>query len=74
MLADSGPPFSHTLDKIGNKEIGLLLHGSSKSPSLKVGDTSAIFQSLGKVQVVLKEEFIMEVIEGIIPGAESLIA
>ena len=64
----------HTLDKIGNKEIGLLLPGFSKSPSFKVGDTSAIFQSLGKVQVVLKEEFIMEVIEGIIPGAEPLIA
>ena len=64
----------HTLDKIGNKEIGLLLPGFSKSPSFKAGDTSAIFQSLGKVQVVLKEEFIMEVIEGIIPGAEPLIA
>ena len=65
---------SHTLDNIGNKEIGLLLPGSSKSPSFKIDDTSAIFQSLGKVQVVLKEEFIMAVIEGIIPGTESLIA
>ena len=65
---------SHTLDNIGNKEIGLLLPGSSKSPSFKTGDTSAIFQSLGIVPVVLKEEFIMVVIEGIIPGAESLIA
>ena len=65
---------SHTLDNIGNKEIGLLLPGSSKSPFFKSDDTSTIFQSLGKVQVVLKEEFIMAVIEGIIPGTESLIA
>ena len=49
--------FSHTLDKIGNKEIGLLFPGSSKSPSFKIGDTSRIRQVL-----VVKEEFIIAAI------------
>ena len=60
--------FSHTLDKIGNKEIGLLFPGSSKSPSFKIGDTS-------RIQVlVVKEEFIIAATEGIIimTGTNSL--
>ena len=60
--------FLHTLDKIGNKEIGLLFPGSSKSPSFKIGDTS-------RIQVlVVKEEFIIAAIEGIIiiTGTKSL--
>ena len=52
--------FSHALDKIGNKEIGQLFPGSSKLPSFKIGDTS-------RIQVlVVKEEFIIAAIEGII--------
>ena len=59
----------HTLDKIGNKEIGLLFPGSSKSPSFKIGDTSRICQVL-----VVKEEFTIAAIEGIIiiTGTKSL--
>ena len=63
--------FSHTLERIHNKEIGLLLPASSKSPSFKIGDTSAIFQSSGNV-LVISEVFIIEVMEGMITGAESL--
>ena len=40
---------SHIFDKIGNSEIDLLLFACSWSPSLGIGDTSAIFQTLGKV-------------------------
>ena len=57
VFTDSKATFSHTLDKTGNKEIGLLFPGSSKSPPLKIGDTSRIHQVL-----VVKEEFIIAAI------------
>lgn len=39
---------SHTLDRIGSKEIGLSLEGSLKFLSLGIGMTSAVFQTFGK--------------------------
>lgn len=36
--------FSNILDMIGNKDIGRKLFGSSKSPVLSIGTTSACFR------------------------------
>ena len=58
-IDSEGHLFAH-FNKIGNKEIGLLYNGSSKSPSFKIGDTSRIGQVL-----VVKEEFTIAAIEGI---------
>ena len=65
-----GRLFAH-LKNNGNIEIGSLSPAPSKLPSFKIGVTSAVFQSLGKVLVVT-EAFIIEVIEEIITGIESL--
>ena len=41
--------FSATLDSTGRSEIGLLLSGTSWSPFLRWGTTSAFFQARGKM-------------------------
>ena len=40
---------SHTLDKIGCSDIGLVFAGSSLSPDLRIGTMSAFFHGSGKV-------------------------
>ena len=63
---------SHTLERTGRREIGLLLLACSLSPSFRMGITSAIFQALGKI-LLTNELFMMEVIHGAITGRQSLI-
>ena len=46
------PILLHILNRMGWREMGLLLFGSSWSPSFKIGETSAIFQARGKMPLV----------------------
>ena len=62
---------SQTLDNTGNSDIGLLLFGTSSSPSLGMGVTTAIFHIFGKV-ALSKVALIIEVIEGNMAGRQSL--
>ena len=62
--------FSHAFDRIGKSEIGLLLLTTLWSPSFGIGHTSAVSQTLGKTPQ-LNELFIIEVINGMITGANS---
>lgn len=52
--------------------MGLLLLGSSWSPSFKISEISAIFQACGKILLV-NEAIIIDVISGRIVGRLSLI-
>ena len=61
---------SHTLDKIGSSDIGLVFAGSSLSPDLRIGTISAFFHGSGKVLKV-KELLIRLVIMGAITGELS---
>lgn len=63
---------SRTLERAVRREIGQLLFGSSRSPSLMFGTISALFHSLGKEQHS-KELFTMSVIEVRICGRHCLI-
>ena len=62
---------SQTLDNTGNSDIGLLLFGTSSSPSLGIGVTTAIFHIFGKI-ALSKVALIIEVIEGNMAGRQSL--
>ena len=55
--------FSHTLEKVGSSETGLLLLGFSWSPSFGIGVTSAIFQRKRNVPVT-KDALIIDVSVG----------
>ena len=61
---------SHTFERMGKREIGLLLLGSSWFPSFRIGDYN--FQDRGKFPC-LKEALIMDVITGRVAGRLSLI-
>ena len=61
---------SHTLDKIGSSDIGLVFAGSSLSSDLRIGTVSAFFHGSGKVLKV-KELLIRLVIMGAITGELS---
>ena len=43
--------FSHTFERLGRSETGILLFGFSRSPSFGIGMTSTIFQSEENVSV-----------------------
>ena len=60
---------SHTFDKIGSNDIGLLLSGFSWSPCLRIGVTSAVFQISGKVLDV-RDVLMMLVIVGAMEGRQ----
>ena len=60
---------SHTLDKIGSSDIGLVFAGSSVSPDLRIKTISAFFHGSGKVLKV--KELIRLVIMGAITGELS---
>ena len=58
---------SHTLHKIGRSDIGLVFAGSSLSPDLRIGTTSAFLHGSGnvlKVKELLIRRLIMRAITG----------
>ena len=61
---------SHTFDKIGSSDIGLVFAGSSLSPDLGIGTTYAFFQECGKL-CKEKELLIRLVTMGTITGRLS---
>ena len=60
---------SHTLDKIGSSNIGLVFAGSSLSPDLRIGAIYAFFH--GSEKVLKVKELIRLVIKGAITGELS---
>ena len=60
---------SHTLDKIGSSDIGLVFAGSSLSPDLRIGTIYVFFHGSRKILKV--KELIRLIIMGVITGELS---
>ena len=72
VLNCSSASFSATFDRTGRSEIGLLLFGSSWSPSLRCGTTSAFFHARGNVELA-RDRLMIRVIQCGMWGRQSLI-